>query len=349
MRQAGVARMQSEQHYGLALALGGGEVSVEELAQLYATLANGGQARSLRYVAGEPLGPAQQLLSPEAAFITLDMLRQTPRPDTHAPARPAVAWKTGTSWGFRDAWTAGVFGRYVLVVWTGNFDGSSNPALVGVEAAAPLFMRMVDALRAERLGEPQVAHAQPANLRRVSVCTATGDQPDAWCPGLSEAWFIAGKSPIRTSALHQAVWVDQRSGRTVCGPQANARQEVVAQWGSDMQRLFKQAGMPRRAVVAPECGLTAAGSAAGAPQITQPLRGLTYTQRMGRPEPLILRAEAGADAKTLFWFADDAFVGRSRPGEALAWLPNLARRYTLRVVDDQGRADVRDVPVELVP
>ncbi len=85
--------------------------------------------------------------------MTLDMLRSAPRPDDAFAQRRSsvpVAWKTGTSWGFRDAWTAGVFGPYVLVVWVGNFDGSGNPAFVGVQAAAPLFFRIVDAIGASR-------------------------------------------------------------------------------------------------------------------------------------------------------------------------------------------------------
>ena len=73
------------------------------------------------------------------------LLRQTPRPDSGLPARPGIAWKTGTSWGFRDAWTAGVFGRHVLVVWIGQFDGVGNPAFIGIHAAAPLYLRIVDA------------------------------------------------------------------------------------------------------------------------------------------------------------------------------------------------------------
>ena len=136
LKLSGVGRLQSEQHYGLALVLGGGEVTMEELASLYATLANGGASARLSYTQAEAPGAPLQLLSPEAAYITLEMLRQTPRPDTGGPARPTVAWKTGTSWGFRDAWTAGVFGRHVLVVWVGNFDGSSNPALILAKAVS---------------------------------------------------------------------------------------------------------------------------------------------------------------------------------------------------------------------
>ncbi|WP_431510846.1 penicillin-binding protein 1C [Variovorax sp. DAIF25] len=355
MRLAGVQKLQSESHYGLALVLGGGEVTPEELTGLYGTLANGGIAQPLRYTEPSPdERPAQplRLLSEEASFITLDMLRQTPRPDTTLPARPAIAWKTGTSWGFRDAWTAGVFGRHVLVVWVGNFDGSSNPALVGVDAAAPLFLRMVDALRAERLDPGEVAVTQPANLRQVEVCAATGGLPDALCPVRTRTWFIAGKSPIQVSNLHRAVWVDETTGKVVCGPQPNARQQVVEQWGSDMRRLFRQAGLPRASVPADGCEQKDAGAPEAAPLISSPLRGVRHTLRVARPEPLVLRAEAAAGTQTLYWFADDALVGRAAPGEGLAWMPDLAesgRRYVLRVVDDQGRAESREVIVDIAP
>ena len=91
--------------------------------------------------------------------MTLEMLRRNPRPDQDGalPVRSGwpVAWKTGTSWGFRDAWSAGLVGPYVVVVWIGNFDGQGNPAFVGVQAAAPLFFRIVDAIGAtSKLVEP---------------------------------------------------------------------------------------------------------------------------------------------------------------------------------------------------
>ena len=359
MRLAGVEKLQSESHYGLALVLGGGEVTPEELARMYAMLANGGVARPVHYTkpaAGERPVEPMRLLSEEAAFITLDMLRHTPRPDTTQPARPAIAWKTGTSWGFRDAWTAGVFGRHVLVVWVGNFDGSSNPALVGVDAAAPLFLRMVDALRADRLDPGELATRQPPALRQVEVCAATGGLPNgegALCPVRTSTWFIAGKSPIQISRLHRAVWVDERSGQVVCGPQPHARQELVEQWGSDMQKLFRQAGLPRAGAPADACAEAAgAGADEAAPLITSPLRGVAHTVRVGKPEPLVLRAEAASGTKTVYWFADGALVGRARPGEGIAWMPDLAqsgRRYLLRAVDDAGRAESRELVVDMAP
>jgi penicillin-binding protein 1C len=135
--------------------------------------------------------------------MVMDMLRQNPRPDETTGAQPSrlpVYWKTGTSWAFRDAWTAGSFGPYVLVVWVGNFDSTGNPAFVGADAAAPLFFQIIDALRcrASRSWPSPIRH-MPANLKRVEICLASGDLPNQWCPQKGMTWFIPGKSPIRSA------------------------------------------------------------------------------------------------------------------------------------------------------
>src|SRR5699024_7436423 len=113
------------------------------------------------------------------------MLRQSPRPGSalgmKQPGAP-VFWKTGTSWAFHDAWTAGGFGPYVLVVWVGNFDASINPAFVGATAAAPLFFRIHDALLAARPQVPAREPPVPKNVKKVRICLATGMLPSHWCP-----------------------------------------------------------------------------------------------------------------------------------------------------------------------
>lgn len=350
LKQANISRMASAEHYGLALVLGGGEVTMEELAQLYAVLANGGTWRPLSYLSTQPKQHAQnlRLLSEEAAFITLDMLEHNIRPDTSAPAQPAIAWKTGTSWGFHDAWTAGVFGRYVLVVWMGNFDGASNPSLIGIEAAAPLFLRIVDAIRAEHLDPGAMVRLQPANLRKVDVCLTSGDFPDHLCPTRTSTWFIAGKSPIHQNTLHRTVWIDRHTGKISCHPIPNADIKVFENWSTDLQRLFAETGLPRRIPHQNEdCSSTSSDE--GGPRIASPLRGVTYSIRPSKPEPVMLRADAPGGVNTLFWFVDNGLIGRSRPGETLFWKPAAPRNYTVRVVDDAGRADSRTLMVEYVP
>ncbi|AMN48248.1 penicillin-binding protein 1C [Steroidobacter denitrificans] len=353
LRSAGISRMASERHYGLALALGGGEVTMEELAVLYGALANRGRLAPLRYLAHEPLRTAPRVLSEESSFMTLEMLKNTPRPDDLAAPRHStmpVGWKTGTSWGFRDAWTAGVLGSYVLVVWLGNFDGQGNPAFVGIQAAAPLFFRLVDALAAnKRLVEP--AYRQPPRLARVEVCGASGDLPNAECPQIASAWYIPGVSPIRVSQIHRRVWIDTRTGYQVCPPYdpRYTRSEVFEFWPTDLQLLFAQAGMPRRR---PPPGAACRRDAAGGtpPRITSPVTAVTYAvpvDRIGK-QPIPLAADADGEVQRLHWFVDDSYVGTGSPGVALPWRPARAGRYLVRAVDDQGRADSRELSLALV-
>lgn len=351
LQRAGVRHLASERHHGLALTLGGGDVTMEELAGLYAMLANRGVWAPIGRGAMPAEAPTPvRLLSEEAAFITLDMLQRNPRPDTGQPAFPPVAWKTGTSWGLRDAWTAGVFGRHVLIVWVGQFDGGSNPAFVGVKTAAPLFFQIVDQLRSQGLDPGSLPVPLPSNLQRVPVCAASGDLPNAHCRDLAETWFIPGRSPIRVSTLHRPVWVDAR-GRGACGPGPGVHEEVFEHWGSDMLQVFAQAGMPRRVPPPrPRCarGVVPQAIATDRPRILAPLQGAHYVQRLSRPVPLTLRA-SGARSSPLYWFAGTAYLGQSAQGQELAWLPPSAGHHLLSVVDDQGQTDTRELRVEFVP
>ena len=358
LKRAGVSRMASEKHYGLALALGGGDVSMEELVTLYGVLANRGVLQPLHYrkSASEraTTNDGIRLISEEASFMTLDILRNNPRPEgTIAGTRASipVAWKTGTSWGFRDAWSAGIFGPYVLAVWVGRFDGEGNPAYVGVQAAAPLFFQIVDAIAAEDRGLIEPLFRNPPNLTRVEVCAASGDLPNVHCPLKAQTWFVPGKSPIRVSDVHRAVMVDTRTGRVACPPyeQGRVREVVYEYWPSDLMRLYAQAGVPRRAPPAGDCGNSTMGGTP--PAISAPVRGAAYVMRASQPDrnvvPLAATAEGGVN--TLYWFANDSFVTAGRPGVALPWKPAQPGRYLLRVVDEHGRADSREVVVTAAP
>jgi penicillin-binding protein 1C len=356
LRAAGVNRLESENHYGLALVLGGGEVTMEELTQLYAMLANHGRLRPLRLLETDKPNEGTPLLSDEAAFMVLDMLRQNPRPDTSIasgiPNSLPVHWKTGTSNGFRDAWTVGVFGPYVLTVWLGNFDNTANPALVGIQAAAPLFFELVNSINSIQPNLHSMLIQTPPNLMRVDVCAASGDLPNADCPQLAQTWFIPGKSPIRVSTLHRKLVIDNASGLVACPPYRPKRThtEVFEFWTSDMLNIFHQAGLPRRLPPAhmPHCA-DAADNSGTPPQITSPLRGVIYTLRLSRKEEqtISLQATVDASASEVYWFAGEHYIGKTPRGQALTWLPSGPGHYVLRAVDDAGRSDSRETTVSI--
>lgn len=348
---AGISGLAPEAHYGLTLSLGSAEVTMEELAKLYALLANQGRLRPLSYRADRSTdtAPHTPLLSAASAFITLDMLSHNARPDTKRPAIPWVAWKTGTSWGFKDAWAVGVVGRSVLVVWVGNFDNASNTAFIGIQTAAPLFFNIVDSLRAQGLW-PGLAQlpTPPGSVRELEVCAASGDLPNPDCPVRVKTWFIPGVSPIKTSTLHRAVYVDNSNGQVVCKDQPNSHKEVYEFWDSDMLGLFQAAGMPRRVPpLLPPCYAPLAGTTGGL-AIVSPATVGAYRISLSKPASLALRAHSQS-GQPIYWFANKSYLGTSKPSETLAWQPTRAGRYTLRAVDALGVADVREVTVEIAP
>jgi penicillin-binding protein 1C len=163
----------------LAMALGGVGLRLVDLAQLYAGLARGGEAVALRYRsepapakadAELPRGPAagRRLLSQVAAWYVADILCHAIPP---ANAKSGVVcYKTGTSYGFRDAWSAGFDGRHTIAVWVGRPDGAATPGLTGRAAAAPLLFDAFARLAPHRTPRPQA----PSGALRVS---ATGELP----------------------------------------------------------------------------------------------------------------------------------------------------------------------------
>jgi penicillin-binding protein 1C len=200
------------------------------------------------------------------------------------------------------------------------------------------------------LAEPR--RQWPLDVRRVEICRASGDLPNAWCPERGETWFLPGKSPIRVSRVHRAVPVDIATGRVACGPfdPATMRMQVFEYWPSDLAHVFAQAGIPRRRPPPEDACSRGQDWLGSAPVITSPFRGTTYTMRLSHPEQaqLSLAATTDADVSRVFWFAGDGYIGSSNAGAALAWLPPRPGHYRLSVVDDHGRHDAREVDVGVV-
>ena len=353
LQRAGVKMPFSEEHYGLSLVLGGAEVSMRELGGLYAMLANRGVWREPKLYAGEKTRPAAPLLSPEAALVTLRMLEDGVHFVRSASGPVPLRFKTGTSNGFRDAWTAGEAGPYVLVVWAGNFDNSPNPLLVGGEVAAPLFADMAQAVASsERDFADLVPRQQEGlNITREKVCAATGDLDTSLCREVVETWYIPGRSPTRPSGVFRTILIDRETGLRACEAVPGRTEEVVWEfWPSDLRAQFLRAGVVKSVPppFGPGCGTQPVSGSP--PRVVSPKEGVVYRRSLSAPEKtgIPLTAEADADAKAVFWFVKERFIGRCVPGETLRWLPEDGV-HELRVVDDRGRSSSLTVTVRAVP
>lgn len=341
LQEVGVKGLGTKDFYGAGIVLGAVEISMEELTQLYVALARGGTWSKLKRVRGEADGPTQSLVSPEAAELTLSMLSAndstlelwtTPRDTVR------VAWKTGTSYAYRDAWTVGVAGRYVLAVWVGNFDGTPNPTFVGRVAAAPLFFDIIDGLRPKLVTPEGQRHPMPVKLAEVEVCAASGLKPGPHCPHAARTRVIPGVSPLGTCDVHRVFHVDTVTGERRCEAGPTTRDELFEVWPSDIARLFARAGLARRA---PPPQIEACDGeellSERPPRILSPQPEMTYHLRRDTAEQqhLPLLAHADGAARALTWFAGTEMLGTVKPGEALEWSAPSGR-YELRAVDDRG-------------
>jgi len=193
-------------HYGLGLAVGNLEVTLEDLVAAYAALADGGRWSSLRFTESSERVEARQVLTPGACWIVADMLADPSARTLGFERSPlggfpgSVAIKTGTSNGNRDAWIVGFTPKYTLGIWVGNFDGRSAARLVGMDACEPILADMLQCLYGDSRPETPIA---PADVEPRRVCSYSGLIPTEFCPTIRREWFLRDNLPNKDCSFHQ--------------------------------------------------------------------------------------------------------------------------------------------------
>ncbi len=316
----------SAEHYGLSLILGGGEVRLWDVAHAYRKLA--------RIVEGE----AGQL-SASAAYLTLSTLTQLERPGDLAAWRSfagsrKVAWKTGTSFGHRDAWAVGVTPEYTVAVWTGNADGEGRTGLTGASVAAPLLFELFDELPASSWFSAPVAE-----MAEVILCRQSGNQAARDCPVLDTTLLPARGQRLATCSYHARVFTDEL-GRRVdasCASLAEARPistfTLPPAWAYYYRRTHVDyAPAP---AWAPQCEPASDEPMAliyprGASNISLP-RDLD-----GSRQAIAFQVAHERANSQLWWHIDGALVGTTTRNHELMLQPATGR-HLLTVIDESGR------------
>ncbi len=194
----------SPETYGIGIVLGSGSVRLIDLANAYACLARGGEFLSVRWEENAPAGQAKRIFSKEAAWLVSEILSGEERSVDAVGHRadvwlPRVAWKTGTSSGFRDAWTVAYNPEYVVGVWVGNANGSGSPSLVGKIAAAPIAWAVFRQIYSDNQSP---WYARPPSVLEREVCAESGQPPRAACSKRIRDWYIANVTPFTVCAVH---------------------------------------------------------------------------------------------------------------------------------------------------
>lgn len=361
LRSLGITRLDNKPgRYGLSAAVGGIELSPLELADLFTTIAAGGVHRTLRTLRDEPNASARgdaktstatgvRALSPGAAYLVQRALTVRDRPDF--PRRrqlggeaPVLAWKTGTSFGHRDAWTAGYGRSLAAVVWLGNFDHRGTDGLIGAEVAAPIFFDLLEAAQDGLLpvGDP------PPDLVQIEVCAYSGHPPSPACPNRRTTLAPVRSVPTLRCPYHQSVEVDVQSGLAVtplCRDRYKTERRTFLWWPPSLRRFLYEQRQELPAVprYAPGC---APPETATPPVLLSPRVGQVVLLIPGLPrdrQAVPLQAESQR-AATLSWFVDGEFLGTHPPEERIWWTPQPGDHEVV-VTDDAGRSARRALKV----
>ncbi|MFT7519581.1 MAG: penicillin-binding protein 1C [Kiritimatiellia bacterium] len=348
LRIMGVQSLRPEPgYYGLSVAAGGVELTPLEVTGLFATLANDGGSLPVRLLDPKAETPEPiQVYSPGAAWLTRRALKKRDRPDF--PDRRALAtvpvgihWKTGTSFGHRDAWACGSGPEHTACVWLGNADHSPSRHLVGAEAAGPPLFDILEGVgpRAGIWADPR-----PHDLVAIEVDAWSGRLPTAASPSTKEVWALRHKVPTAKDTLHVLLDIDVATGLAVnaacTGDRVTEEQTFVVfpaavrRWLGDQHRR-----LPEPPKYAPGC---APAGVHKAPVLLSPVAGQIRVLIPGMSasrQEIPLEADS-QNSRTLSWFVDGVFLG-THPAEKRVWWEPSAGEHEVTVRDDAGLTATR--------
>ena len=339
----------------LSVILGGAGVTLEQLTSAYTALARGGLAGKPRYRRDEPI-VEKRMMSAGAAYIVRDIL-ESGGPvhravSTASATTQRIAWKTGTSFGFRDAWAVGVSDRYTVGVWVGRPDGTPNPGFFGANAATPLLVDVFAALPEQG---PPTARTIPADVSQARICWPLGlrasPQTAHLCQMQRTAWLLNDIAPptfadrLQNAEPRLSYFVRAADGLRA-GPDC-ARGELVrietARWPSLLEPWLEPS--LRRKALPPAWSAACASHARfeSAVKIMGANDG-EVLHRAGDAAPLV-RLELRGDRGVSNWMINGRLVARTAAGERYDHRFDAPGRYEITAFNDAGRYDRISVSV----
>jgi len=327
--------------FGLSVILGGCGVTLEELTGAYASFPNGGISLPPGYLLSRD-GEHRtgiQAFSPPTAFMVTEILAGLDRPDLpnnfeSASRLPAIAFKTGTSYGRRDAWAIGYTSEYTVGVWTGNADNRGSADLVGSKAAAPL---LIDILNAISSSHHKTILNPPRGLDVRAVCSNSGLLPTPLCTQTVMDYYEPGRSHTRQCTVDREYLVSTDRSFQYCpsclGTNAY-RSVVMADYPAELVSFWYSNGLsvPAPPPHNPSCPRVFAGDG---PRIVSPSEAMTYYILDPR-QKLALEADSPPDVRRHAWYIDEKFYARKSPREKL-FVGLASGPHVVTCVDDRGR------------
>lgn len=333
---------------GHSVILGGCGATLEEISNMYAAFAFEGKYRTSQLIKclDVPTCPKAtykqpykdiQMVSPAAAFLTSQTLAKLSRPDIPNNAETiqnnlTMAWKTGTSYGKRDAWSIGYNPEYTVGIWLGNFDNSPVAELVGVELAAPLLFEVFQAI-------PQLRHTwftQPPNLSRRIVCTESGLPPSEFCNSFANDLFIPGVSnntPCEHLKEYSVSSNEKVSYCKNCVPELGYKKLLYPNLSADMIHYYDLNHIIYKKIPPhnPQC---ASSFTKQKITIVHPQKNKTYYTDETFAH-IKLECSVDASVRYVYWYVNDKFIGKYAKNEEV-FTKLKPQQAKISCTDDMG-------------
>lgn len=350
----------SPDYYGLSIILGGSEGSLWDIAGMYASMCrtlnnfgtNSGRydpddIHPLKCVKGEFVKKksinqmnAAGNLSASSIWCALNAMEEVNRPDIENNWREfsssqRIAWKTGTSFGFRDGWAVGCTKKYVVAVWTGNADGEGRPGLIGVATAAPIMFNIFNLLKATSWFE------QPFDdMEKIAVCKLSGHRATEICEETDSIWVP--RAGLRTSPCpyHQIIHLDRWGKFRVSSDCESPSQMLHRSWFvlPPAQEWFYKSGNHQYKVLPPY-------RQGCKPDNNSPVMEFIYPKKStqiyipieldGTTGKAIFEVVHRNPKSIIYWHLDDDYLGYTKQFHQMALSP-APGKHVITLIDENG-------------
>lgn len=341
-------------NYGSSLVLGGAEVSLQDLVNVYgamgqsvATINDSIKRTQLHINRKNTVHKTKPLMDPGAAYQTLKAMLEVQRPDEEGEwkafsSSTKIAWKTGTSFGFRDAWAVGVTPEYTVGVWVGNADGEGRPGIVGVKAAAPVLFDVFDLLETGNnwFDAPYDLQAE------LELCAESGYRANGLCPNTKMEFQPRGVENVGSCPFHTTIYTDRKQEFQVnraCVEDIPEIDTVIAKTWFMIpplaEKYYKQRH-PNYKIVPPFHFNCLSSNERGMMAVIYPKPESTITVPTNfeeKKEDVIFEATHRIADATLFWHLDDSLVGITNDIHQLKLQPKIGV-HQLTIEDENGNS-----------
>lgn len=336
----------NEKHLGLSIVLGGCGVTVEEMTNLFRTIANKGVFSPIHYQKiNNKREEHDTILSSSSSFMLSEILSKIARPDLPvnwegSKTLPRIAWKTGTSYGRKDAWSIGYNQKYTIGVWVGNFSNVGVPDLNGASIATPLLFQLFNTLD---YNSPNEWYAMPRECGIRLVCSQSGLPAAEYCKNTVSDYFIPLVSNNATCT--HLIEVNTNANSTIsycaeCLPSTGYKHVMyenytpeIARWMNDNNMNYTK--MPPHN---PQCSKILKNNN---PKIISPINGNEYYLEKNNLQTILLKCEAASDVSTVSWWVNNKFVCKANAKERVFYLLPEGN-IKISCADDRGRnSDIR--------